>query len=377
MYVTFHILHTLGLHNLNRDQNGLPKSHRDGGIDRARLSSQSLKNAARTAYRDSAHGADTGVRTRVAPDLVVREALDYASESGAKVDEKKLVDAIGRVIKSLTNAPDKDEKKVTEAAKNGVEAPDKVAVIYLSRSEITTLARTAVDAQVNGFGLEVTDVVADATSASLDIAALGRMFANQATLGTVGAFAFSHAVTTHPMTLTSDYFSAVDDAITGKAAAHLGMAYYTSGVYYRTVTVDVDQLRRSWSAITADTALGDLKALLRASIEALPSGKKNATNAHTLPTTLVAETTRSRFAYDFDAPVQPGPDGGFKEASIARIAEARREASAWDSDAFLRPAYLLGETGGINGERCDDIDELVERVAEEILAGPAAREQQA
>ncbi|MFV0550841.1 MAG: type I-E CRISPR-associated protein Cas7/Cse4/CasC, partial [Anaerorhabdus sp.] len=65
-FITAHILRALPMHNLNRDQNGLPKSQFDGGIQRGRLSSQSLKRPARIAFRDKVAkiaGAPASIRT--------------------------------------------------------------------------------------------------------------------------------------------------------------------------------------------------------------------------------------------------------------------------------------------------------------------------
>src|SRR5690606_32260155 len=94
-------------------------------------------------------------------------------------------------------------------------------VIFVAHNEIATMAVACVEKQRTTEPLAVTDLVADAASPSLDIAAFGRMFANQFDLGTHAAVAVSHASTTHPMTLVADYFSAVEDA----AQSHYGAAH--------------------------------------------------------------------------------------------------------------------------------------------------------
>ena len=83
-FITVHILRALPMHNLNRDQNGLPKSQFDGGIQRARLSSQSIKRPARIAFRDAVAGipnAPASIRTmdsNAAKRVVARAASNAA-----------------------------------------------------------------------------------------------------------------------------------------------------------------------------------------------------------------------------------------------------------------------------------------------------------
>lgn len=350
-FVTIHLLHTLPLHNMNRDASGLPKSQFDGGVQRARLSSQSLKRAARNNYLGTNTG--TSVRTQHATQIALDVAIAHATAQGFELDQKKTKDTIKKVIDGLAKKADEAKKaeeaeKIDDANEEGESPETKDNVLFFAVAELETLGRAAADKLREGTPLERDDFLLDATSPTLDVAAFGRMFAAATEVGTHAAVAVSHAATTHPMSLTADYFSAVEDradlsaASRGAGAAHIGMAYYTSGVYYRSFTIDADQLRRSWSSYTADGAPQDLADLVRALITSLPSGRVSNSNPHTIPTIVLAEAQRCRVAYDFDQPVQ-ADNGGYKRGSVAALAAQRRLAQRFDP-ANTPDAVVVGET---------------------------------
>lgn len=384
-FITVHIGTVVPLGNLNRDQNGLPKSGFDGGVQRGRISSQALKRAARVAYRERGH--DESLRTRLAVDVALTEAAEYAESNGLPFDQKAGRSAISKVIKSLTNSkPDVQAKPADDDGSTKQEA-DSENIIFISRAELTTLAHAVVNAQKDDSAVSVeADLIQDASSPSLDIAAFGRMFAAQSDLGTHAAIAVSHAVTTHQMTLIADYFTAVEDVVQNHAgAAHIGTSYFTSGVYYRTFTVDVDQLARSWSGISGDGAREAFGDLIRCIVRSLPSGKATNTNPYTVPFMVLAETQDFRTAYEFDSPVQPGEGqtdvtavadrGGFKTGTAKRIIEQRSRATKFDPDnfgpaiAWLEDASQFSFDDGV--EVAKDLAAIVDFVCDHSLPAPA------
>ena len=54
MFVEVHVIQNYALSNLNRDDTGAPKTCEFGGARRARISSQCLKRAVRTYFREEA-----------------------------------------------------------------------------------------------------------------------------------------------------------------------------------------------------------------------------------------------------------------------------------------------------------------------------------
>lgn len=362
-FITFHILTALPNHNLNRDQSGQPKSQFDGGVQRSRLSSQALKRAARVAFRD---GDSVGsIRTKYAASTVLDIAREYAEEVGVTIDEKKVKQRAGALIKGLTT---------TKASKNPDEVDEKKdSILLFSLAEVTSLAHTLVEAQrEDAQPVEDKDIpfILDASSPSLDVAAFGRMFAERSDLSTHAAIAVSHAITTHKMTLTTDYFTAVDEnpsAAPKAGASHLGLNFFTSGVYYRTFTLDIDQLKRSWSGFGKPGSDEAIRALLTALVLALPSGKVTTTNAHALPTLVLAEQQSFRNGYSFETPISAAAGGGYEEPSVKRLAEQRALALDFSPENF-GPSAFAGNTFGhsLQAHDAGNLSNLINQVVSVI-----------
>lgn len=371
-FLTVHILHELPLHNMNRDQSGQPKSQFDGGVQRARLSSQALKRAARVSYLGSNTG--TSVRTRDAVGITLDRAVEYAAAQNLPFNEKAGRAAIKKVIDGLAKAdkPAKGDKDAEDKSADSAADEDGVGdnILFFAQAELSTLAVAAVHKQQDQDTLVRADFIQDATSPSLDVAAFGRMFAAATEVGTHAAVAVSHAATTHQMMLTSDYFTAVEEgAQSHNGAAHLGMSYYTSGVYYRSFTIDVDQLRRSWASVDQPGARDDLNDLVIALIRSLPSGRVTNSNPHTVPSLVLAEVQQSRVAYPFDTPVQPVEDGGYLPGSVAALARQRGLAVSFDPHNTPR-AVIWGDTFGHDFQAAPaaDVHALAAFVADEVYS---------
>ena len=338
-YLTIHSLTALPWHNLNRDDRGLPKQVREGGKVRGRLSSQSLKRAIRVAYELQSFGEGTGsLRSRELPAEIVRRAALLAEKAGTAFDEKVAVKAATKVVKSLT-ANDKDAADTDGPPKEA--ASD--TITWLSAEEIDALA----EALASGGGdLHAADVVARRTG-SLSIAAFGRMFAAQPNLQTEAGIAVGPATTTHPIMIEVDYFTTVDDLGEG-GAGHLGQAFYTSGIYYRSITIDKKQLRDSWTGWDSADVEERLSLLIHSLVTALPSGKDNSSAPNTKPALIIAEVQAHRTAYEFHEPVKAGPDGGYLAGSIARLLDQAKQARDFDptefGDAFISGTSAVSET---------------------------------
>ncbi len=323
-FLTIHSLTALPWHNLNRDDRGLPKQVREGGKTRGRLSAQSLKRAIRVAYEIESATTGTGsLRSRDLDDEVVRRAAVIAENRGLAFDAKAAQKTAAKVVKSLT-------ANATEA-KEGEEDKDAVSdtITWLSGEEIDALATAIAE---GGGPIAAKDIVTSRTG-SLAIAAFGRMFAAQSNLQTEAAIAVGPATTTHPITIEVDYFTTVDDLGDG-GAGHLGQAFFTTGVYYRSVTIDKEQLKRSWTGWASPDATERLTLLVRSLVTALPTGKDNSSAPNTKPAIVIAEQQAHRTAYDFQEPVKAGTDGGYLATSIARLLQQGAAARAFDSAEF-------------------------------------------
>lgn len=380
-FITVHVLRSLPMHNLNRDQNGMPKSQFDGGIQRGRLSSQAIKRPARIAFRDAvAHlGAPASIRTMDsnAAARVVTMAESFAAAGNKSFNTaaaKKTANAVVKGLAKKLKAGEAEEK----SAEGKADSPEAVAekkdnILLFSDAELETLALAIVEEQNGGSEATSNDFIQDFASPSLDVAAFGRMFAARADLSTQAAVAVSHAVMTHEMSLTIDYFTAVDEMDedkTDSGAGHLGLAYYTSGVYYSTFTIDPAQLRRSWTGFGAPAAEDQLKALVKALVEALPTGKLTNTNAHTRPFLVLVENQRSRAVYEFETPVIQAENGGFTQPSIDALSRQYAMARTFDAGNYLNTVLYTSEATAefAGAESAASIDDLTSHVASFVFA---------
>lgn len=372
-YLTVHTLTSLPFHNVNRDDQGAPKSVTEGGVTRGRISSQSIKREARTRFEGDAAGV-VSVRSRdvvrkvvaavhtIDPDAEDDTVADRArlavfaltnnAPKAAETAEKKRIAYTEKLNKAqavlddetATDAQRKKAEKDRDKAQEDLDGigEDKNPLVWVSTSEITALAQLiaagkdpkpeewisaafTADGARSNTGRRSTD--------SLAIAMFGRMFAYAKNVQNEAAVAVSHATTTHRLSVETDYFTTVDD-INPDGAGHLGSAQYTSGVYYRRVTFDRQQLLRTWSGLGSESALLDLRLAVRTLIEAVPSGKQSVTNAKTLPALILAEEQAHPVAYSFQTPVTAGESGGFETASIASLISQAAAARAYDPDLF-------------------------------------------
>ncbi|AXV09905.1 CRISPR-associated protein, Cse4 family (plasmid) [Euzebya pacifica] len=321
-YANFHILHPLAFSNPNRDDTGAPKTTTYGGTVRGRMSSQSQKRAARTAFEGQTT-ADRTHRSKYAADRLLDTTTTLLAANGT------------------TLTPDQTEKLHksvrTEIGKLTGKADDaKATLVWLAEAELNGLAaKLAVKA-----GAEMTkddiDAALSTTTDSLTIAAFGRMFASRADLAIEAAAQVGHAFTTHAQANDLDYLTAFDDLqasydtpdddgnVKGAGAGHLDVNEFHSGVFYRYFNLNRDDLTDNWRPLTNQGAPGTterLEAFLREMTIQLPTGR-DATAAHQTPPAYVMVTFTERaatLAPAFETPVAGGANDGYLPGSIAAL----------------------------------------------------------
>jgi CRISPR system Cascade subunit CasC len=333
-FLNIHIIQSLPYSNLNRDDSGSPKSLMYGGSMRARLSSQALKRAARTSFEADSR-ADATERSKYTPERVLELAVDMLVSQGVEITDEtreKLRAAskteLGRLVSK--EAKDKKPKKGAESEFGKTET-----LTWLAEKEILAAA-AKVAASVTGEKLD--EYISSATD-SLTIAGFGRMFAVRSDLQTDAAVQVAHAFTTHEAAIEVDYFTAVDDLRASfegdEGSGHLDLAEFTSGVFYRYLNVDREQLLANWSASSAADAEERLHEWFLSLIMSLPSGKSNATAPYTIPSLVIVEESRQplSFAPAFEAPVQAS-DRGFGQPSVETLLEFANRARATAGPLF-------------------------------------------
>lgn len=338
-FLTVHTLTALPTHNLNRDENGAPKQVTQGGVTRARLSSQSLKRAARIGFERECEQATESVRTKVSATVIADRVAELRGPM-SKGEHSALTKSIVARVNSLTRTSDAESKKDT--------------LVWLSATEIETAARAF------AAGNDAAIVNTQNTD-SLAIAAFGRMFTADPRLSIPSAVSVGDAVTTHAATIELDWFAAVDDRSEHGGAGQLGFAMSTSGVYYRTFTIDRAQLAQNFQE-PLDSAIAEvqLRSLVRHLTLDLPTGRRAGTAAQTLPAFILAEEQTHRVNYDFQEPVTATREGGFLTPSIAALEKKATEARTFDPDLF--GSHLL--SGTVTGQGIQPFPKYLDFVME-------------
>ena len=257
-FVQLHLLTSYPPSNLNRDDLGNPKTARLGGVERLRVSSQSLKRAWRTSELfQQALAGSIGTRTK----RLGVETFEALSKAG--VAEKQAREWAWQIAK-VFGAVKKD---------NPLEIEQLVHVAPEERATLNALVATLAQ-EKRGPSEEELDTLLHAQTA-VDIAMFGRMLASKTEHNGEAAVQVAHAIGVHASAIEDDYFTAVDDLNQNEpGAAHIGESGFAAAVFYQYLCIDRDLLKKNLGGDEALTAKA-LRALAQAALTVGPSGKQN------------------------------------------------------------------------------------------------------
>ncbi len=360
MFIQIHALQSFPPGNLNRDDQGLPKSALFGGVTRARISSQCMKRQMR--HSECFRALENGLahRTRSLPALVGR----VLKERGyPKIDDA----TIGKIEGRIAAAFKKESGDASiETPEGGVQTGQLVFFPQRFVEDIATLIVEAADrgdgsltawlegnakgekppkraAKSDGggrFAETATQIEASIREASklitIDIGLFGRMTTSDLIVDIEAACQVAHAISTHEVRIERDYFTAMDDLAMMKGAGFIGTGdtstYFNSAVYYRYLNLDLHQLRRNVKISGIEVAAGILSedeavnaacALLKAVVFAGPAAKQNGFAAHAVPEFLICEVGSRRqplsYANAFLEAVALDGEGSLMSRSAARM----------------------------------------------------------
>lgn len=278
-FINFHVLISHSPSCLNRDDMNMQKTAVFGGVNRVRISSQSLKRSIRMSdYYQSQFGAASTrtreleklipifieeLRSEFEPSLItktmelfVREKTEDGETEDSGEQEEGAVDDGGKskklavapwsideirvlcsIVKAVSLTDDEIGKAKADAAKQkGKKKKPEQEFIddVLTRKRIKAVK-------------EKNDVVRKAIGSALDIALSGRMATSGLMTSVDGALAVAHAITTHAVEPQDvDWFTAVDDLTQDAGetgAGHLDTQQFSSGVFYRYASLNLKQLQ--------------------------------------------------------------------------------------------------------------------------------------
>ena len=257
-FIQLHFLTSYPPANLNRDDLGNPKTARLGGVERLRVSSQSLKRAWRTAetFQQELAGS-IGTRTK-------RLGIEVFEALKAKGVEEKKAKGWAEEIAKEYGALKKDVP---------LEIEQLVHVAPEERKTLDDLVSKLAEEKRGPSKEELESLQQDHTA--VDIAMFGRMLASKTEFNGEAAVQVAHAIGVHASAVEDDYFTAVDDLNRNDpGAAHIGETGFAAAVFYQYVCIDRDLLKKN---LGNDEALTEkaIKALVKTALTVGPTGKQN------------------------------------------------------------------------------------------------------
>jgi CRISPR system Cascade subunit CasC len=391
-FINFHVLISHSPSCLNRDDMNMQKTAVFGGVNRVRVSSQSLKRSMRFSDYYETHLGVASTRTRALEKLIpiFTEALKEefepaliaktmelfvrakASDDDADVanDQDEGSDGGGGATKKLAVAPwsieeirvlcgivkdvslTNDEKEKAKAKAANQKGKKKRTEQEAIEEELTKKRVKAAKDKI--------DQVRAAIGKTADIALSGRMATSGLMTSVDGAMAIAHAITTHAVEPQDvDWFTAVDDLTQDAGetgAGHLDTQQFSSGVFYRYASLNLKQLQVNLGLLpnmkSAETpesrkaALEVARHVMHMLATVVPSAKQQSFAAHNLADFAVASFADQpiSLANAFETPVLRDRNGGFLPPSVRALADYwARVHKAYDLDETALAFALDGE----------------------------------
>ena len=267
-HLELHIIQSVPVACLNRDDLNSPKTAVFGGVQRARVSSQSWKRAIRELAKELSGDHFQGERTRLLYEPLY-QALLAEKLTAQEADEgaKAIVDGL---VKLDTKSADRVKSKT---------------LYFMSPLEMRTIAGEWV--KTRDFKKARKAITADALKDAADIAIFGRMVANDTSLNVEAAAMFSHALSTHRVDNEIDFFSAVDD-LQPKGETGAGMTStleFNSATYYRFAALNLDLLADPdhLGCLKPEERRDVVRTFVESTIKAVPGARRATMNGYTLP----------------------------------------------------------------------------------------------
>lgn len=258
---TFINIHTLISHPssmMNRDDSGLQKTAIFGGVTRSRISSQCLKRAIRQSEIYSNAVEEVSIRTNKFDELLAL-CIKELPETEPKLIEDVLLN-LGSKVKKDKNKETGESKRIFDAVQ-----PYSIGAI-----------REAINMIEAGTELKALKNIPHIPT--LDVALSGRMDASCPIRNVEAAMSVAHSLTTHTADIEVDWFTACDD-LAEQGSGHIGTTEFSSGVFYRYASINLDLLAQNTQKSKAE--LSDIiNTIIRCFAQVSPSAKQKTFAAH-------------------------------------------------------------------------------------------------
>jgi len=341
MQVEIHVLQSFPPANLNRDENGMPKSTVFGGRTRARISSQCQKRAVRSHYHEYS-GLDKK--------LFAKRSKNWITEVAKKLKGEDITPEQAQItaacaITVFTEKPEskgkvkkvKAKSKKTEELSDGQEeTKDTVdTMLFLGNSELDAIleflrknldqVKKDISAQNPTFSKDLIDGLKSVLTAKAkpgDVALFGRMMPNLPMANVDAAVQMAHAIGVNKLEQEFDFFTAVEELAKEDAtgSGHMGETAYNSSTYYRFATLDTNQLERNLGSDDYTKVI--TKAFVESFVQAIPTGHKTGFAPHTRPAAVmivVREGQPISLVDAFENPIAPEGGKSLLENAVSKL----------------------------------------------------------
>lgn len=398
-HLDLHILQSVPVTCLNRDDLGSPKTAFFGGVQRARVSSQSWKRAIRE-YAHEISPYFEGNRSRLLIDKFKAALIDLGkSDVEATVAAKAIATVIGTLdtdaerkngilrVKTLHYTSVAELQAISnlfndELAKSGVEqCPLKELVGKQNEAEeAESDVKKKLDKDITALGKTIDSIAkkavknvgVDVLKDAADLSLFGRMVANDHSLTIEGAAMFNHPISTHKVDNELDFFAAVDDwQKEGDSGAGMtGTLEFNSSVYYRFAALNLDMLadEKHLACMSQDERKEVVEAFVKATLEAVPgmtssnSGRKNSMNGYTRPSYVLGVVREKghpiQFVNAFEVPIWNAPGKGLMGASIEALKQAEMQQNqTWKLDKYQLARAVMPD---------QDVDQFISELVSHV-----------
>ena len=258
---TFINIHALISHPssmMNRDDSGMQKTAVFGGSVRSRISSQCLKRAIRQSdiYGDAV--AEKSIRTNKFDELFA-----LCKKEMPETDEKTIENVLLNLGSKVKTEKNKESGKVTR---------------YFDAVQPYAIGAIREAINMVGAGTELKDLKKVVQIPTFDVALSGRMDASCPERNVEAAMSVAHSLTTHSADIEVDWFTACDD-LAEQGSGHIGTTEFSSGVFYRYASINVDLLAKNVKA-SVDDVSNIVNTMINCFAQVSPDAKQKVFAAH-------------------------------------------------------------------------------------------------
>ena len=276
-FVQVHLLTSYPPSNPNRDDLGRPKTAWMGGVNRLRISSQSLKRSWRTSeIFEAALGGHIGTRTkRLGREVYEKLTSSQIPEEKAIEWSRMIAEKFGKLKKGKIPEQKKGEERTQKQLFDLLDIEQLVHVSVEEMQAVHKLAKEIADQKKAPSEDDLNLLMS--SSNMVDIALFGRMLAAEPKYNVEASCQVAHAISVHPVVVEDDYFTAVDDLNAGeieRGAAHLDESGFAAALLYEYICIDREQLTENLNG-KAKLVNKAVTALIEAAAKVAPSGKQN------------------------------------------------------------------------------------------------------